>query len=173
MYFSESRQLVILARATSRVHFGFFEHGDSNSDNSSGARAAFSFGFTGGVFTNEFTFRFGAFRFVAFPVTSGFFTDSFTFGFGSLAMSNTVRLFTDGHTFRAVFSFTGLVGTFNFTIGFFTFNITDSVSRFLARGVAFGGFTDGVTNGRAFGIVTFPSTFGMAFLLQLDLSGHG
>jgi hypothetical protein len=69
---------------------------------------------------------------VAFPVTSGFFTNGFTFRFGGLAMGNTVGLFADGHTFRAVFSFTGLVWAFNFTIGFFTFNITDSVSWFLA-----------------------------------------
>jgi len=165
--------LIKLTRTTSGVHFGFFEHRDSNSNNTSGTRATFSFRFTGGVFTNEFTFGFGAFGFVAFPVTSGFFTDGFTFGFGGLTMGNTVGLFTDGNTFRAVFGFTGLVGTFNFTIGFFTFNITDSVSGFLARGVAFGGFADGVTNGGAFGIITFPSTFGMAFLLELDLSGHG
>jgi len=101
---------------------------------------------------------------VAFPVTSGFFTDGFTFGFGGLTVSNTVRLFTDGNTFRAIFSFTSLVGTFDFTIGFFTFNITDGVSGFLTRSVAFRGFTNGVTNSGTFWVIAFPGTFRVTFL---------
>jgi hypothetical protein len=46
--------------------------------------AAFNLRSAGRVFTDKFTFGFGAFGLVAFPVTSGFFTNSFTFGFGDL-----------------------------------------------------------------------------------------
>ncbi len=50
---------------------------------------------------------------MALPVALGLFADGFTFRLGGLAMSHTVGGFADGHTFGAVFSFAGLIGTFD------------------------------------------------------------
>ena len=46
-------------------------------------------------------------------------------------MSDTMRLFANCYTFRAIFSFTSLVRTFNLTFGFFAFNVTYRISWFL------------------------------------------
>ena len=53
-----------------------------------------------------------------------------------MTVGYTVRLFANCYTFRAVFSFTGFVRALDFTFRFLTFHITNSVSRFLATGVA-------------------------------------
>jgi hypothetical protein len=93
------------------------------------------------------------------PVTLGFFTDSFTFRTRGLTVGYTVGGFTDGYTFGTVFSFTCFIWAFYFTFRLFTFDITDSVSRFLTGGVASGGFTDRVTDGWTFRVITLPGTF--------------
>lgn len=46
---------------------------------------------------------------------------------------------------------------------FLTLNITDCISWFLACSVTFWWFTDWITNGWAFWVVTLPSTLRMAF----------
>jgi len=154
---SHGGKVFVFTVTTFGVFFGFFEHEHSGEGESiSVTFTTFELRSTGGVFTNEFTFRFGAFRFVAFPVTSRFFTDGFTFRFGDLTMSNTVGRFTDGNTFGTIFHFTSLIGTHDLTVRSFTFDITNGVFGFLARRVAFGGFTNGGTDGITSGIVTFP-----------------
>jgi len=161
--FNESH--VVFAVAACGVLFGFLEkHGVSKRGSVSVTFAAFNLGSASGVFTNQFTFRFGAFGFVAFPVTSGFFTNSFTFGFRDLAVSNTVRRFADSDTFRAVFSFTGFFGAHDLAVRSFALNVTNSVSGFLAGRVALGGFANGSANCVASGVVAFPGAFRVALL---------
>ena len=110
----------------------FLEEGEglSNSRSSQSARAAFDFRHTVGVLANKLALGFGAVGLVAFPVASGFFAYGFAFGFRSLAVSNAVRLFADGNTFRAVKHFTTFVRAFNFTFGFFTFYVADGIFGF-------------------------------------------
>jgi hypothetical protein len=114
------------------LFFSFFKEGEwlSNSRSSKCARTAFYFRNTIRIFTNEFTFRFRTGGFVAFPVTFRFFTNWFTFWFRSLAMSNAMWLFANSYTFWTVKHFTSFIRAFNFTFGFFTFNITDCVFGF-------------------------------------------
>ena len=97
------------------------------------------------------------------PVTFGFFTDSFTFRSRSLAVGHTVRSLADSHTFGTIFSFTGFIRTFYFTLGFLTFDITYSITGFLTGSMASVGFTDRVTDGGTFGIGTLPGTFWVTF----------
>ena len=110
----------------------FLEEGEglSNSRSSQSARAAFDFRHTVGVLANKLALGFGAVGLVAFPVASGFFADGFAFGFGGLAVSDAVRLFADGDTLRAVEHFATFIRAFNFTLGFFTFNITNGIFGF-------------------------------------------
>jgi hypothetical protein len=76
---------IFFAFAASGVLFSFFEEHNSFKRGSIGITfTTFDLGSASGIFTNKFTFRFGAFGFVAFPVTFGFFTNGFTFGFGDL-----------------------------------------------------------------------------------------
>ena len=93
---------------------------------------------------------------MAFPVTFRFFADWFTFWFRGLAMSNAMGLFADSNALGAVEHFTSLIRAFNFTFGFFAFNVADCVFGFSATGVALRGFTDWVANGGAMWVVTFP-----------------
>ena len=67
---------------------------------------------------------------MTFPVTFRFFADWFTFWFRGLAMSNAMGLFADSNTFRAVKHFTSLIRAFNFTFGFFAFDVADCVFGF-------------------------------------------
>ena len=92
--------------------------------------AAFNLGDTVGVFTNKFTLRLGAGGFVAFPVTFRFFADWFAFGFRCLTVSNAMGLFAYGNTLGAVEHFTSLIRAFNFTFGFFAFDVTNCVFGF-------------------------------------------
>jgi len=154
---SHGGEVFVFTVAAFGVFFGFFEHEHAGEGKSIGiAFAAFELGSASGVFTNKLTFGFGAFGLVAFPVTSGFFANGFTFRFRHLTMSNTVGGFTDSHTFRAIFHFTGLIRTHDLTVRSFTFDITNGVFRFLARRVAFGGFANWGTDGITSGIVAFP-----------------
>ena len=93
---------------------------------------------------------------MAFPVTFRFFADWFTFGFRGLAMSNAMGLFAYSNTFWAVKHFTSLIRAFNFTFGFFAFDVTDCVFGFGARSMALRGFANWVANGGAMWVVTFP-----------------
>jgi hypothetical protein len=121
------------AFTASGVLFGFFEEHNSFEGGTVGVTfTAFDLGSASGVFANKLTFGFGAFGFVAFPVTFGFFTDGFTFGFGDLAMGDTVRRFTDGDTFGAVFHFACFFGAHDLTVGSFTFDVADGIFGFLA-----------------------------------------
>jgi len=120
--------------ATFILFFSFFKEGEwlGNFGCSKCTRTAFNFRDTVGIFTNEFTFRFRAGGFVAFPVTFRFFTNWFTFGFGGLAVSNAMGLFADSDTFGAVKHFTSFIGAFNFTFGFFAFDVANGVFGFSA-----------------------------------------
>ena len=97
---------------------------------SHGTRTAINLRDTVGVFTNKFTLGFRASGFVAFPVTFRFFADWFTFWFRCLTVSNAMGLFADSNTFRAVKHFTSLIRAFNFTFGFFAFDVTNGVFGF-------------------------------------------
>jgi hypothetical protein len=123
-----------LALAALVLFFSFFEEGErlSNSRSSQSAGAAFNFRNAVRIFTNQFTFGFGAIGLVAFPVAFGFFANRFAFGFRSLAMSNAVRLFANSYTFRAVKHFTAFIRAFDFAFGFFAFDIANSVFGFSA-----------------------------------------
>ena len=123
---------------------------------SHGTWAAVNLGDTVGVFANKFALGFRASGFVAFPVTFGFFADWFTFGFGCLAMSNAMGLFADSNTFWAVKHFTSLIRAFNFTFGFFAFDVANSVFGFSTGSVALRGFANWVANSGAMWVVTFP-----------------
>jgi hypothetical protein len=147
-----------LALATFSLFFSFFEEGEwlGNFGCSKCTRATFDFRDTIGVFTNKFALRFRASGFMAFPVTFRFFTDWFTFWFGCLAMSNAMGLFADCNTFWAVEHFTSLIRAFNFTFGFFAFDVANGVFGFGTGSVALGGFANWVANGGAMWVVTFP-----------------
>ena len=119
-------------------------------------RAAFNFRDTVGVFANKFALGFRASGFVAFPVTFRFFADWFTFRFRCLAMSNAMGLFADSDTFGTVEHFTSFIGAFNFTFGFFAFDVANSVFGFSTGSVALRGFANWVANGGAMWVVTFP-----------------
>jgi len=93
---------------------------------------------------------------MTFPVTFRFFTDRFAFRFGGLTMSNAMRLFADSDALGTVKHFTSFIGTFNFTFGFFAFDIANSVFGFGARSVAFRGFTNGVADSGAMRIIALP-----------------
>jgi hypothetical protein len=152
------------------ISFHFLEHGHSSVDDCSSivTVATFNLRSTVGVFTDQLTLRLRTLRLLALPVTLGFFTDSFTFWLGHLAMSDTMWFFTDSDTFGTIIHFTCFIRTHDLTVGFFTFDITNSILRFLARRVTSGGFTDWSTNGITFGIITLPAAFRMTLqLLQL------
>ena len=93
---------------------------------------------------------------MAFPVTFWFFAYWFAFGFRCLAVSNAMGLFAYSNTFGAVKHFTSFIGTFNFTFGFFAFDVADCVFGFSAGSVAFWGFANWVANSGAMWVVTFP-----------------
>ena len=136
------------------------------------AGTAINLRFAGGILTDKLTLGLGAFRLVAFPVTLGLFTDGLTFRAGGLAMGDTLGGLADGDTLGAIFSLTGLIRALDLTFGLLALDIADSVSGFLAGSVASGGFTDGVTDGRALGVITLPGTFGVA-LGVIGAGGHG
>jgi hypothetical protein len=148
----------MFALATFILFFSFFKEGErlSNSGSTSGTRAAFNLWGTIGILTNQFTFRFRACRFMAFPVTFRFLAYRFTFGFRGLAMSNTMRLFADCYAFGAVEHFATFIRAFNFTVWFFAFNVANSVLWFSAGSVAFRRFANWVANSGTMRIVTFP-----------------
>ena len=119
-------------------------------------RTAINFWDTVGVFANKFTLGFGASRFVAFPVTFRFFANWFTFWLRCLAVSNAMGLFADCNALGAVKHFTSFIGTFNFTFGFFAFDVADCVFGFGAGSMTFRRFANWVANSWAVRIVTFP-----------------
>ena len=121
-----------------------------------GTRAAINLGDTVGVFANKFALGFRASGFMAFPVTFWFFTDWFAFWFRGLAMSNAMGLFADSDALGAVKHFTSLIGAFNFTFGFFTFDVANGIFGFSAGSVAFWGFANWVANSGTVWIITFP-----------------
>jgi len=147
-----------LALATFVLFFGFFEEWErlGNFGCSKCTGAAFNFRNAIGIFANKFTFGFRASGFVAFPVTFRFFADWFTFGFGGLTVGDAMGLFADSDTFGAVEHFATFIGAFNFTFGFFAFDIANGVFGFSARGVTFRGFANWVANSRAMWVITFP-----------------
>ena len=67
-----------------------------------------------------------------------------------------MRLFADSYTFGTVEHFTSFIRAFNFTFGFFAFNIANSVFGFSARSMAFRGFANGIANSGTVWIVAFP-----------------
>ena len=69
--------------------------------------------FAVGVFADQFAFGLGTFGLGALPVASGLFTNWLAFRLRSLAVSNTMWLFANSYTFRAVFSFTCFIWTLN------------------------------------------------------------
>ena len=93
---------------------------------------------------------------MAFPVTFGFFANWFAFWFRSLAMCNAMGLFADSDALGAVEHFTSLIRAFNFTFGFFAFDVANSVFGFSTGSVALRGFANWVANGGAMWVVTFP-----------------
>ena len=97
---------------------------------SHGTRTAINLRYTVRVFANKFALRFRAGGFVAFPVTFRFFADWFAFGFRGLAMCNAMGLFADSNALGAVEHFTSLIRAFNFTFGFFAFDVADCVFGF-------------------------------------------
>ncbi len=147
-----------MALAAIILLFSFFEEGErlSNSRSSQSARAAFNFRNAIRIFANKFALGFGAVRFVAFPVAFRFFADRFAFRLGSLAMGNAMRLFADSYAFWAVKHFTAFIRAFDFTFGFFAFDVANCVFGFGARSVAFRRFADGVANSGAMGVIAFP-----------------
>ena len=86
-------------------------------------------------------------------------------------MSHTMGFFTNSDTFGTVIHFTGLIRTHDLAVRFLTLDITDSILRFLTRGMAFGWFTHRSTDSITLGIITFPRTFWVAF--QLLKGGTG
>jgi len=112
---SKSSSSSSIATAASLVRFSFFEEGEglSNSGSSLITVATVDFRNAVGIFTDEFTFGFGAVGFVTLPVASGFFAHGFAFRFRSLAVGNAVRLFAHSDTFRAVEHFAAFIRAFN------------------------------------------------------------
>ena len=121
-----------MALTTFVLFFSFFKEGEwlSNFWCSKSTGTAFDFRNTIGIFTNKFTLGFRASGFMTFPVTFRFFADWFTFWFRGLAMSNAMGLFADSNALGAVEHFTSLIRAFNFTFGFFAFDVTDCVFGF-------------------------------------------
>ena len=77
-----------LALAAGRVLFSLLEEEDGGlSEHGTVAAAAGNLRLAVRVLTHEFTLRFGALWFSAFPVTSWLFTDGFAFGLGSLIIT--------------------------------------------------------------------------------------
>jgi hypothetical protein len=105
---------------------------------------------------------------VAFPIASGLLAYRFAFWFGSLAVSNAVRLFAYSDALRAVEHFAAFIRAFNLTLGFLTFDVANGIFRLSATGVTLGRLTDGVANGRAVRVVTFPRTLRMALKNNKD-----
>ena len=128
--------------------------GDFRSSHST--RTAINFRDTVRIFANKFALRFRAGGFVTFPVTFWFFANWFAFWFGGLAMCNTMGLFADSDALGAVKHFTSFIGAFNFTFGFFAFDVANCVFGFSAGSVTFWGFANWVANSGAMRIITFP-----------------
>ena len=80
-------------------------------------------------------------------------------------MGDTMGLFTNSDTLGTIIHLAGLIRTHDLAIGLLAFDITYCILGFLAGGVAFGGFTDGGADGIAFGVITLPGTFRVAFQL--------
>jgi len=71
-------------------------------------------------------------------------------------MSDAVRSFAYGNTFRTVEHFTSFIRAFDFAFGLFALYITDSVLGLCTRGMALRRLANWVADGWAMGIITFP-----------------
>ena len=83
-------------------------------------------------------------------------------------MGNAVGLFADGDTFGAVFGLTSFIGAFDLNkkrylaVGLLALHVADGVFGLLAGGMAAGRLANRVAYGGTLGIVTLPSTLGVA-----------
>ncbi len=154
----------MLALTAVFISFCFLEEGEglSNSGSSKGARAAFNFRNTIGVFANQLALGLRTVGFMTFPVAFGLLTDWFTLGFRSLAVSDAMRLFANCDTLRAVEHFASFVWAFYFALRLFAFDIANGVLGFSTRSVAFGGFANRVADGRTVRVITFPGALRVA-----------
>ena len=128
------------------------------------------------IFTNKFTFRFGAKRFRALPITDWFSANCLAFWFRNLTMSYTMRGITNIYTFWTIHHFTSFVRThwftirsvkyLNFSILPFAFYITNCCFWFQTTWMTFWRFTHWCTNCITSWIITFPWAFRMAFLCK-------
>ena len=114
------------------------------------------------VLADQFTFWFRAIWLVALPIAPWLFTNRLTFWLWRLAVSHAMWLLANSHTFRAVEHLAALIGTFDLTLWFFTFNITYGILRLSAGSVALGRLTDRIANRRAVWVITLPRALWVA-----------
>jgi len=127
----ELRSTLMPALTTILISLSFLKEGEglSNSWRSKRTRTAFNFRNTIRILANKLAFRLGTVRLMALPIAFRFFTDRLTFRLWRLAMSNTMRLFTNSYAFRAIKHFAAFIWAFYFTFWFFAFYITNCVFR--------------------------------------------